>query len=280
MLAIRNNFDDPGTYHFYYGNEIGEPGTILTFFPWTYVKRGTTGTGMVTDIGYSVPAGSLDFWTGRFEENKVKHEPPLERFGEMRLPVRDPDGLNLDLIIPAQEDKRQPWESAAIKSTTAIRGFHSVTLMLRNSEPTAEVLTAIFGYKLLKQQGSYYRFVTDAIDNAAIVDIIETPEGKPGIVAGGTTHHVAFRVKDEEALMAFREKVVAHGLNITPKIDRNYFFSLYFREPGGVLFEIATDNPGFAVDEAVDELGVHLKLPPQYEPRRSEIEKMLPELAQ
>ena len=144
---------------------------------------------------------------------------------------------------------------------------------------TAKVLTDVFGYKLLKQEGNFYRFVTDAIDNAAIVDIFEDPTGKPGIGAGGTNHHVAFRVKDEETLMAFREKVIAHGLNITPKIDRNYFFSLYFREPGGVLFEIATDNPGFDIDESVGELGTHLKLPIQYEPQRSEIEKILPALA-
>ena len=144
---------------------------------------------------------------------------------------------------------------------------------------TAKVLTDVFGYKLLKQEGNFYRFVTDAIDNAAIVDIFEVPTGKPGIGAGGTNHHVAFRVKDEETLMAFREKVIAHGLNITPKIDRNYFFSLYFREPGGVLFEIATDNPGFDIDESVGELGTHLKLPIQYEPQRSEIEKILPALA-
>jgi glyoxalase family protein len=274
------NFDDPGTYHFYYGNENGAPGTILTFFPWTYVKRGTTGNGMATEIGYSVPAGSLDFWTKRFQENKVKHDQPIERFGEMQLPLQDPDGLKLNLIVPAKEDTRQAWETVDVKSDTATRGFHNIVLTVRDMKPTAKVLTDIFGYKLLKQEGNYYRFITDSIDNAAIVDIIEDSNGKPGIVAGGTNHHVAFRVKNEEVLMAFREKVAAHGLNITPKIDRNYFFSLYFREPNGILFEIATDNPGFDVDEPVNELGTHLKLPVQYEPRRSEIENVLPALVQ
>jgi glyoxalase family protein len=274
------NFDDPGTYHFYYGNENGTPGTILTFFPWTYVKRGTTGTGMATEIGYSVPAGSLDFWASRFTEHNTKHGQPVERFGELLLPFQDPDGLQLNLIVPGKEDTRLPWETNEVKKDTATKGFHSVTLTLRDMRPTSKVLTDIFGYKLLAQEGNFYRFVTDAVENAAIVDIIEDANGKPGVGAGGTNHHVAFRVKNEEILMGFREKVSAFGLNITPKIDRNYFFSLYFREPGGVLFEIATDNPGFEADEPVNELGTHLKLPAQYEPRRSEIEKMLPELVQ
>ena len=203
------NFDDPGTYHFYYGNENGTPGTILTFFPWSHVKRGNTGTGMATEIGYSVPAGSLEFWTNRFKENKVKHDQPVERFSEIMLPFQDPDGLKLNLIVPGKEDARQPWETGEIKSDAAVKGFHSITLTLRDVKPTAEVLTEIFDYKLLKQEGNFYRFVTDAIENAAIVDIIEEPNGKPGIGAGGTNHHVAFRIKNEEVLMAFREKVSA-----------------------------------------------------------------------
>jgi len=280
MVKKTVNFDDPGTYHLYYGNENGTPGTILTFFPWTHVKRGTTGTGMATEIGYSVPGGSLDFWTKRFEENKVKHDQPVERFSELMLPFQDPDGLKLNLVVPGKKDTRQAWETNEVKEGVATKGFHSITLTVRDMKPTAKILTDIFGYQLLKQEGNLYRFFTDAIENAAIVDIMEEPNGKPGIGAGGTNHHVAFRVKNEEVLMAFREKVAGNGLNITPKIDRNYFFSLYFREPGGVLFEIATDNPGFDVDEKVDELGTHLKLPAQYEPQRSQIEKTLPALVQ
>jgi glyoxalase family protein len=285
MLGLRFvkktvNFDDPGTYHFYYGDENGTPGTILTFFPWTNVRRGTAGTGMATEIGYSVPAGSLVFWTKRFSANNVKQDEVIERFGETVLPFEDPDGLKLKLIVPGKEDARKPWETNDIKAGVATRGFHSVALTLRSVTPTAEVLTDIFGYRLLKQEGNLYRFATDAIDTANIVDIIEDPNGKPGVVAGGTNHHVAFRVKDEEVQMATREKVLEKGLNITPQIDRNYFFSLYFREPGGVLFEIATDNPGFDVDEPVNELGTHLKLPSQYEPQRSQIENILPALAQ
>jgi glyoxalase family protein len=274
------NFDDPGTYHFYYGNETGTPGTILTFFPWTYVKRGINGIGMVTEIGYAVPPHSLDFWTNRFKENGVVFNQPADRFGEKILSFQDPDGLELFLVVPEKNDNRNPWATADVSVDVATRGFHSVTLLLQKVEPTAKILTDIFGYSLLKQEGSRYRFITDAVENASIVDIIESPDGKRGVNAGGTNHHVAFRVKDEDIQMQLREKIVAQGLNITQKIDRNYFFSLYFREPGGVLFEIATENPGFAVDENVNELGTNLKLPPQYEPKREAIIRMLPELKQ
>ena len=269
------NFDDPGTYHFYYGNETGTPGTILTFFPWNRVKQGVIGTGMATEIGYSVPPGSLDFWASRFNEKNIQHGEVSEIFGETFLPFEDPDGLKLKLVVPAKEDARVGWESSDVKSNAATKGFHNITLLQKDVKPTAEILTEVFGYMLQKQEGNQYRFLTDAIDTASIVDIVEAPDKGPGLVAGGTNHHVAFRVKDDEVLMAFREKIESRGLSITPKIDRNYFFSLYFREPGGVLFEIATDNPGFAADEEVSELGTHLKLPPQYEPKRKLIEKIL-----
>jgi glyoxalase family protein len=188
--------------------------------------------------------------------------------------------LKLQLVVSSKEDTRPAWETNDIKSNVAIKGFQGVTLTLRDVDPTAAVLTDIFGYRLLKQEGNRYRFITDAIDTAAVVDIIESPTEKRGHNAGGTNHHVAFRVKNEEVEMQFREKILSKGFNITPKIDRNYFYSLYFREPGGVLFEIATDNPGFATDESVPELGTHLKLPPQYEDQRSKIEQVLPKLIQ
>lgn len=272
------NFDDPGTYHFYYGNEVGTPGTILTFFPWEGVTTGYAGTGMATEIGYSVPAGSLDFWKERFDQYKVKQGSTGERFGELYLPFQDPDGLKLALTVPKATDSRKAWVTTDVTEQAATKGFHSITLTLKSIKGTVAVLTDIFGYKLLEQEGNRYRFVTDAVDNAAMVDIIEAPEERIGQVAGGTNHHVAFRVADDNILMEFREKIEKRGFNITPKIDRNYFFSLYFREPGGVLFEIASDNPGFATDEAVAELGTSLRLPPQYEPIRKDIEKQLPVL--
>ena len=272
------NFDDPHTYHFYFGDEVGTPGSILTFFPWERVRKGYNGSGMATGIGYSVPNNSLDFWTARFKQFNVKHEETSERFGEEYVRFQDPDGLEIHLVVPKHEDKRKPWETAEVDKTVATRGFHSVTLTVRKLAPTADILTSILGYQLMKQEGNYDRFVTDAVENASIVDIIEAPELAPGLNAGGTNHHVAFRVKDDKILMDYREKILSRGLNITPKIDRDYFFSLYFREPGGVLFELATENPGFDKDEPVDELGTHLQLPAQYEKARAEIEKALPPL--
>jgi len=274
------NFDDPGTYHFYYGDEVGTPGSILTFFPWEGIQKGRIGTGMATEIGYSVPKESLDFWNDRFNKLKVKHDAINERFGEQYLPFEDPDGLLLNLIVPASEDNRKPWTTNEVKEDAAIKGFHSVVLTVKKVEPTAKILEDIFGYKLFKQEGTRYRFITDAVESAHIVDITEVSDGNRGFNAGGTNHHVAFRAKDDNIMMEFREKVQNAGLNITEKIDRNYFYSLYFREPEGILFEIASDNPGFAVDESKEHLGEALKLPSQYEGYRKKIEEALPKLHQ
>lgn len=278
LLKKTVNFDDPGTYHLYYGDEAGSPGTILTFFPYQGARRGKAGIGMATHIGYAVPEGSFDFWMKRFEEYKVSYGRPAEKFGEQYLPFQDPDGLLLELVIPKNADNRKPWKTDEVKAEVATKGFHSVTLTLREAEKTAAILTDIFGYTLQDQTGNSYRYSTDAVEGASIIDIVENPNVGRGEGGAGTNHHIAFRVKDEEVLMRFREKVVNKGFNITEKIDRNYFYSLYFREPGGVLFEIATDNPGFAIDEPVAELGKKLLLPPQYEPHRSKIEAALPSL--
>jgi glyoxalase family protein len=278
MVKKTVNFDDPGTYHFYFGDEVGTPGTILTFFPWEGIGRGNIGTGMATEIGYSVPENSLNFWRERFGKYNVKHGDELEKFGEKVLPFQDPDGLELELIVSEKPDGRKPWETGELTAPVATRGFHSVTVTVKKVDVTASVLTDILGYTFLKQEGNRYRFVTDAIDTASIVDILEAPTLSPGRSGAGTNHHVAFRVKDDTVLMEFREKVVEKGLGITPKIDRDYFFSLYFREPGGVLFELATDNPGFMRDEPKDQLGQNLKLPKQYESARAEIERILPSL--
>ncbi|WP_400261315.1 ring-cleaving dioxygenase [Sphingobacterium sp. SG20118] len=272
------NFDDPQTYHFYFGNEEGTPGTILTFFPWANVRPGKNGAGMATEIGYSVPQGSLDFWKARFEKLDVRHDIISERFGEKHLAFQDPDGLWLNLIEAKHQDNRKGWNTAEINADVAIKGFHTVTLTLIDIKATAAILTEVFGYKQIEQDGNLYRYQTDAVENAALVDLLEMPQAQRGLNAGGTNHHVAFRVKNDEVLMKIREKIVARGLQITEKINRDYFFSLYFREPGGVLFEIATDNPGFATDETLENLGSSLQLPDQYEPMRDQIEKGLPEI--
>lgn len=274
------NFDDPGTYHLYYGDEVGTPGSILTFFPWEGVQKGRPGTGMATEITYSIPKESLEFWTKRFDEFKIKYQPISERFGEQYLSFEDPDGLILNFVVPNNDDNRKPWSTNDVNAGVAIKGFHSIVLTLRNNTATAKILTDIFGYTFLTQEGNRSRFITDAIETANMVDLSEEPNGQNGINAGGTNHHVAFRVKDDQLLMQFREKVRTAGFHITEKIDRNYFYSLYFREPGGVLFELASDNPGFATDEPVSELGTHLMLPPQYEKSRTRIEQILPALQQ
>jgi glyoxalase family protein len=279
MVKKTVNFDDPGTYHFYFGDEAGTPGTILTFFPWEGITAGHAGTGMATEIGYAVPAASLEFWTARFHEHHVKITGTGTRFGETFLSFEDPDGLPLTLIVPQQPDARTPWQTPEVQTAVATRGFHSITLTLRDIQGTARVLTDIFGYALAGQEENRYRYTTNAIPHGSSVDLLAAPQAPGATNAGGTVHHVAFRVRNEEVLMQYRETVIQHGLQITPKIDRNYFFSLYFREPGGVLFEIATDNPGFAVDEPPDTLGTSLKLPAQYEADRARIEKALPALS-
>jgi glyoxalase family protein len=279
MVKKTVNFDDPHTYHFYYGDKVGTPGSILTFFPWEGIQTGRRGSRQVTEIGYSVPEDSLDFWVKRLDDNNVIYNKPSVKFGEEYVSFLDPDGLKFELTVPKQPDTREPWATEEVSAENAIRGFHHITITSNKMDATAKILTDVFGYKLLEQEVNRYRFVTDAVDNAAIVDIVEIPAEIAGHVAGGSVHHVAFRVENEEVLMQYREKIVSMGLNITEKIDRNYFYSLYFREPGGVLFEIATDNPGFSVDEPVEELGSGLKLPAQYEAYRNEIEQSLPKLA-
>jgi len=278
MVKRTVNFDDPGTYHFYYGNETGAPGTILTFFPWEGIPEGRTGAGMATGIGFSVPAGSLEFWVDRFRQHGIRHGMTADRLGETYLPFKDPDGLDLELIVPKHADDRRPWVTSEVPAAAATRGFHSVTLTLRSIAPTATVLTDILGYELTVQEGNRYRYMTDAIPTAAVVDLLEEPRLSRGFNGSGTNHHLAFRVPDEATQMEYREKILSRGLDITPKINRDYFYSLYFREPGGVLFEIATDNPGFTMDEPLDQLGTHLRLPRQYEPMRQEIEGALPVL--
>lgn len=271
------NFDDPQTYHLYYGDEQGSPGTIITFFPWENIVSGRRGTRQATEIAYSVSSDSFDFWLKRFEENNVIHNKVSKKFGQNYLTFIDPDGLKFELTAN-DSDKRVPWYTEEVTADNAIKGFFNVSITASDIKPTAAVLTDIFGYRLADKEVNRYRYLNDSVDSANIVDLVEVPGEHVGHVAGGSVHHVAFRVKDEVSLMYFREKIIAAGMHITEKIDRNYFYSLYFREPGGVLFELATDNPGFTVDESIDKLGNELKLPAQYERYRGTLEQSLPEL--
>ena len=272
------NFDDPQTYHFYYGDEVGTPGSILTFFPWDRVKPGRRGFGMTTEFAYAVPERSLDFWIERFDKMNVTYNNPAEKFGETYLTFLDPDGLKIELTVPNHQDKRKPWLSSETDEKVAIKGFHNATLTLENVQKTAEILEKVFGYKFLEQAVNRYRFRTDAVENAAIIDLVEVPGESKAVNAGGTIHHIAFSVKDDASQLFIREKLLEMDLSPTPVLDRNYFNSVYFREPGGVLFEIATNNPGFTVDEPIAELGTTLKLPRQFEAKRAELEKTLPRI--
>lgn len=272
------NFDDPGTYHFYFGDAIGTPGTILTFFPWEGIGSGKPGTGMATHIGYAVEKGALAFWKTRLQAFQIPYEEGTI-FGEKMLAFKDPDGLQLQLIEPSTNDPRSGWTTQEVSQEVALKGFHQVTLTLQEVEPTAQILTQVLGYQLQQHSGNRYRFAIDTVKTAHLVDILEEPSLASGQNLAGTNHHIAFRVKDDQVLMEFREKILEAGLPITPKIDRDYFYSLYFREPGGVLFEIATDNPGFTVDESREDLGSGLQLPQRYQPFRSQIEAALPQLS-
>ena len=270
------NFDDPGTYHFYFGNETGDPGTILTFFPWEGITAGRRGTGQVTETAFSVPVDSLGFWQDRLEQANIIYNKPARRFDEEYLTLIDPDGLKLELV--ARDDSRAPYTEGGVGEEHAIRGFQGVTLSLEGHRHTADILTEVFGYTLTEGVVNRRRYVSADDHEAAVVDLVDLPAGQRGYVAGGSVHHVAFRVPSDEVQLEYREKLLARGLNVTPPIDRDYFMAIYFREPGGVLFEVATDPPGFTRDEPLETLGQSLKLPEQYENQRAAIEQQLPSL--
>lgn len=273
------NFDDPGTYHFYYGNETGQPGSILTFFPWEHAAAGRGGVGQTQQTSFRVPARSLGYWTHRFIEKGIAHQALEKRFGEAVLPFTDPDGMSLALVgVPGAENE-PGWSNGDVPAEHAIRGFHGVTLLLDDATKTGAILTDVFGFKERDREGSVVRYVAEGAEFGHVVDIYEAKGFLPGRQGRGSVHHIAFRAADdaEQAAMA-RKLVIGHGMHPTEQKDRNYFRSIYFREPGGVLFEIATDTPGFAVDEPVASLGTELKLPVFLETHRKDIETVLPPL--
>jgi glyoxalase family protein len=269
------NFDDPGTYHFYFGNERGEPGTILTFFPWPGAPRGRIGTGQVTATAFSVPEAGMGYWAERLQRNGVEFDGPSARFDESVLTFSDSDGLKLELVAQAEADGRTPWGGGPVPAEYAIRGLHSATISGRRCEQTHALLNEM-GFKLVAESERRFRFVTGDRGPGARVDLLCQPERRPGLVAVGTVHHIAWRAPDDAQQEVWRRHLAGLDVPVTAALDRNYFRSIYFREPGGVLFEIATDPPGFLIDEPLDELGAHLKLPAWLEPRRAEIERVLP----
>ena len=273
------NQDDPGTYHLYYGDYAGSPGTILTFFPWAGLPRGRPGSGQSYATGFSVPAGSLPFWQKRFAGLTIEHRAIEKRFADDVLPFFDVDGLRLELIATRETDNRRPAPSTEVPAEHAIRGFHGTTLGLIDGKLTASVLTGTMGYRLAAQAGHRTRYTAGLGGPGTYVDLLTDPALPRGLSGAGTIHHVAFRVPDDATQVAARALLVQGGLQVSPVIDRAYFKSIYYREPGGVLFEIATDQPGFAIDEPVETLGSKLSLPPHLEPHRAEIEAALPKLS-
>ena len=272
------NFDDPGTYHLYYGDEVGHPGTVLTFFPWEHAAAGRAGVGQAQQTAFRVPASAIGYWAHRFVEKGVTHEQPEKRFGETALPFVDPDGLRATLIGVPGAEREPAWSTRDVPLEHAIRGFHSVTLMLDDAARTAAILTDVLRFAETGREGSVRRF---KVNNGAgaIVDLHEAKGFLPGTMGRGAVHHIAFRAADDAEQVALARTVVEdHGVATTDQKDRNYFRSIYFREPGGVLFEIATDQPGFTVDEPAATLGRDLKLPHFLEGRRRDIERVLPPL--
>ena len=271
------NFDNNRVYHFYYGNEQGSPGTIMTTFPYKgeAVRQGTTGTGQVKVTAFSIPTGAISFWEKRLSGAGVQVG-KSSRFGNDILQFKDPSGLLLEMI-GNKEDERLPWLTEEIDADHAIRGFYTVTLSVAEKEPTVEFLIEEFGFEKIAEEGRFTRFAAHGGGPGQFVDIsydADSERGKNGI---GTVHHVAWRIENDEALLALRQRLNDElGFRVTEVKDRNYFHSIYFRIPGGVLFEVATTPPGFQVDESIENLGRDLKLPSWEEVNRREIENHLP----
>ncbi len=254
------NFDDPGTYHFYFGDQTGSPGTILTFFPWPGTFRGRKGNGQTVRTAYTVPKNSLGAWIDKARAADIPVEGPQTRMNEEFITLTDPDGMLIELFATGDGE--------------GLGKFHSVTLAEREAGKTADVLSKLMGFRKVGEEGNRVRY---ASTEAGVVDL-DISDALRGTSGAGTVHHIAFRTPDAAAQLGWRKKIEDFGLHVSPVMDRNYFTSIYYREPGGVLFEIATDPPGFTVDETVAELGHNLKLPAQYEPMRSRLETVLPQV--
>jgi glyoxalase family protein len=270
------NFDDPSAYHLYYGDESGSPGSILTFFSWPGARQGRIGSGQITGITLSAPVASLSFWYDRLQ----RHDLPSERrtrFGEEVLRFADPDGIPVEIVAVAN-DPRRGWNGTGIPAEHALRGMHTAELTVRDALPTEDLLTKFMGYRPVRREGNRARFEAGSGEPGSFVDLIKSGDS-PSLPGGaGTIHHLAFRVPDDATELEMQDRLIHAGYRVSDVRDRDYFRSIYYREPGGILFEIATDIPGFAVDEPAESLGTNLKLPKQFEDARAEIERRLPPL--
>jgi glyoxalase family protein len=274
------NFDDPGTYHLYYGDAAGSPGTILTFFPWEHAAPGRLGVGETQETVFRVPAGSIGYWAHRLVEKGVPHDAPVKRFGETVLAFRDPDGMRLALVGLPGIEAEPAFEQGDVPAEHAIRGFHSVSLLLEDAAATGAILSDVLGFEEIAREDTLIRYRAAGTEIGGIVHLRVAGGFLPARQGAGSVHHIAFRAgSDADQSEMVRRLAENHGIRATEQRDRNYFRSVYFREPGHVLFEIATDDPGFAIDESVETLGQGLMLPPQYEGQRARIEAVLPDLS-
>lgn len=267
------NFDAPDVYHFYFGDELGRPGTVFTTFPFQGARKGTKGVGELTYTAFSIPKKSLSYWMDRLAEFGIPTSTPLRRFGETLIRFEDHDGMGIELVAN-DHDQRKGWTYGHIPAEFSIRGFYGATLQLRSKELTEKLLTSLMDYRFLGEENGRFRYGTQGLPGD-IVDIVLDKNGRTGIQSAGTVHHIAFRTANEESQLEVQQKLLRAGYHVTEVKDRNYFKSIYFREPGGVLFEIATDEPGFAIDEDEKHLGELLKLPLWAEPHRKDIEPRL-----
>ncbi|MBD2752201.1 ring-cleaving dioxygenase [Spirosoma validum] len=271
------NFDAPDVYHLYYGNETGSPGTILTFFPYGNLPRGRKGVGQLTYTAFSAPTASLRFWMDRLHERNIPYAGPYKRFSETYVRFEDFDGMGIELVF-TDDDQRPGWENGRIPAEFAVRGFHTVTLNELNPDRTVKLLTEIMQHTLVGEEEGRFRFKAGNGGPGNYVDVLHSPKDVHALQGAGSVHHVAFSTDSDDTQLIIQQQLAESGYHVTPVQDRNYFNSIYFREPGGILFEVATNPPGFTVDEPLAELGTALKLPSQYEPRRAKIEAELPEI--
>jgi catechol 2,3-dioxygenase-like lactoylglutathione lyase family enzyme len=276
LVKTTVNFDDPHTYHLYFGDELGRPGTLITFFPWPAGRQGARGTGQVGAFAFAIPAAALGYWQERLGAAGLRFGGPEQRFGMQTLSFYDPAGLLVELIAQPDAELRDGWVGGPIPAEYAIRGLAGVTLAVRQHEPTAALLTGTLGFRHIGSAGEYERYEIGAGEARTLVDMVSRPDVPRGRFGVGTVHHVAWRVADDQTELDWRQALIDGGYEVTPVRDRKYFHSIYFNEPGGVIFELATDAPGFGVDEPRAELGTHLMLPDWLEERRAEIVAALP----
>jgi glyoxalase family protein len=276
LVKTTVNFDDPGTYHLYYGDHLGSPGTILTFFPWLHIANGQKGNGETNALSYSISENAISYWAARLNQFGVKPGRMETRFDSQVIPFEDPDGLRVELVTRKDLPVVVPWPAADVSEDHMLHGFDSVSLWLDEVETTARVLTEVLGYHFTGQEENRYRFQSSLTGPGDVVDLLHRPNARAAKFGAGSIHHIAFRAASDQDQQDFRNAILKIGNPVTQVIDRQYFHSIYFRTPGGVLFEIATDPPGFTTDESVENLGSTLKLPHRLEANRQQIENLLP----